>query len=470
MRTSIVWLHNDLRTRDNPALHHAASEGHVLPLFAWAPSEEKDWQPGGAHKWWLHHSLSELAKSLTDAGSPLVLQKGPSLDAILKTAKQSKASHVYWNERYEPLLRRRDLKIQASLRDTGLEVKTFQGALLHDPDEIRTNKGDPYRVFTPFWKKFKDLVAVPQPLPAPQLTPPSNSIESLAVEDLELLPTIDWAGGLRETWTPGEKGAHDRINAFIDEGILTYHDRRDRPDLDGTSTVSPHLRYGEISPRQIWNAVTDQHPRARGAMAYLREIGWREFSYHLLYHFPHTTTKPLNERFKSFPWSGDKVALKRWQKGLTGYPIVDAGMRQLWHTGWMHNRVRMIVASFLTKDLLIRWQEGAAWFWDTLVDGDLANNTQGWQWSAGCGADAQPFFRIFNPVSQGRKFDPEGAYVRKWIPEIAELPAKLIHAPWEASPAALKDAGVVLGDTYPEPIVDHSDARKSALAAFEKLR
>ncbi len=469
MALTIVWLHNDYRLRDNPALFHAAKSGPVIPLVVWAPDEDKAWAPGGAHRWWIHHSLNSLAVDLESNGSTLVVRRGPSLDVIRSVAKETGAEKVYWNQRYEPALRTRDLKIEAALRDAGLAVKTFQSALLHDPDEVRTNAGNPYRVFTPFFKKFKSVVDVASPIGQPSFDSSPDFPDSLSIDDLGLLPKIDWAEGIREQWSPGERAAHKRLEWFVDGAITAYDEHRNRPDMDGTSMLSPYLRYGELSARQIWTAVLNQHPDNDGAWSYLSEIGWREFSYHLLYHYPHTTEKPLNDRFASFAWSANEDHLKRWQRGTTGYPIVDAGMRQLWHIGWMHNRVRMIVASFLTKDLLIHWREGARWFWDTLVDGDLANNTQGWQWSAGSGADAQPFFRIFNPVSQGERFDSDGKYVRKWVPELSNLPDKYVHKPWEAPEDVLEDAGIRLGEDYPERIVEHSDARKRAMKVYENL-
>ncbi|NNE34171.1 MAG: deoxyribodipyrimidine photo-lyase [Rhodothermales bacterium] len=469
MPRTIVWLHNDFRVLDNPALYHASADGSVVPCVVWAPDEEGEWPPGGAHRWWLHHSLTSLREALEAAGSGLVVRAGDSLNVLQELAQETNATRVFWNQRYEPALRKRDLRIEAALRDSELEVKTFQAALLHDPDEIRTNAGDPYRVFTPFWKKFKSLKTVPEPLKRPTFRYDVEWPDSMSINELELLPTINWADGIEKQWNPGEKGAMQRLEWFIDEAASSYDSDRNRPDLDGTSMMSPYLRYGEISPRQIWNAISGKLPNDDGATSFLREVGWREFSYHLLYHYPHTTTKPLNERFSDFPWSDNEEHLRRWQQGKTGYPIVDAGMRQLWHIGWMHNRVRMIVASFLTKDLLIPWQEGAKWFWDTLVDGDLANNTQGWQWTAGSGADAQPFFRVFNPMSQSKKFDPEGAYLRQWIPELGDLPNKYIHSPWDAPDEVLSDAGVQLGRDYPRPVVDHADARKAALAAYESL-
>jgi deoxyribodipyrimidine photo-lyase len=444
----------------------------VIPVFIWAPDEEKPWSLGGAHRWWLHHSLYSLASDLEAAGSGLIIRTGPSSETLQTLIEETGAERVAWSDRYEPALRSRDQNIAEQLRKRGIEVVQFQSAILHDPDSVRTGNDTPYRVFTRLWKKFLKVVNVPRSLPTPHFEQTSSlpPVESLTVDDLELLPKIDWAGGLREAWRPGESGAHEALETFIDECVRTYETHRNFPSREGTSRLSPHLRFGEISPRQVWNRVLSRTTGGDGPDAFRREIGWREFSYHLLYHYPETTLKPLDPRFSTFPWEDDESHLLRWQKGQTGYPIVDAGMRQLWHTGWMHNRVRMIVASFLTKDLLLHWIEGARWFWDTLVDADLANNTQGWQWAAGSGADAQPFFRIFNPVSQGERFDPDGAYVRRWIPELRKLPDKYLHRPWEAPEDALAHAGIELGSDYPSPIVDHSEARKKALDAFEKVK
>ena len=474
----LVWLCHDLRLADNPALYRAAEGAEsVIPVFIWAPDEAGDWPPGGAHRWWLHHELEALGTSLQEAGSRLILRTGSSLDALRALADATGAEAVYWNTRYEPVLRARDEEVTEALQADGIDVRTFASRILHDPDAICTSSGGPYHVFTPFWKKLQGELKVADPLPVPDLKAPALWPESTDLEALELTPEaqdgVDWAEGLRTTWTPGEDAAHDRLQAFINDILIDYPDHRNRPDLDGTSMLSPYLHHGTLSARQVWQAVNGwvQNGAMREAAdVYLSEIAWREFSYHLLYHYPTTPTKPLREKFEAFAWEKDAGSLERWQRGRTGYPIVDAGMRQLWHTGWMHNRVRMIVASFLTKDLLIPWQEGARWFWDTLVDGDLANNTMGWQWSAGSGADAQPFFRVFNPVSQGERYDPEGAYVRRWIPELDGVPAAYIHRPWEAPGEVLKEAGVTLGEDYPEPIVDHGQARDRALAAYQDVK
>ncbi len=449
--TTIVWLRHDLRLDDNPALAAAAARGAVVPAFIWAPEEEAPWEPGAASRWWLHQSLEQLSAAFAKAGTPLVIRRGPSLDALRKLAQETNATHVAWNRRYEPAVIKRDTGIKQALAADGLDVESFNGALLFEPMHVATKEGKPYQVFSPFWRALLSREEPAEPVAAPRkLTAPEKSLKSLAIDALDLLPTIDWAGTMRKTWTPGEAGGAKRLGRFVERGLADYDDERNRPDHDGTSALSPHLHFGEISPRRVWHAVRAaiggkpaKAITTGGAEAYLRELGWREFANHLLYHFPHTANAPLRADYARFPWAKDPVGLRAWQRGRTGFPIVDAGMRQLWATGWMHNRVRMIVASFLVKDLRISWLEGANWFWDTLVDADLAANTLGWQWAAGCGADAAPYFRIFNPTSQAEKFDPDGAYVKEWV-------------------------GVDAAD-YPEPIVDHAEARKLALEALKAM-
>jgi deoxyribodipyrimidine photo-lyase len=466
---SLVWFRHDLRLADNPALRAALRRGGpVLPVFIWSPEEEGTWPPGAASRWWLHQSLRELDASLRQHGSRLVIGRGPALESIRRLVGQTGATAVFWNRRYEPAVVERDRNVKAGLRQDGLTVESYNGSLLFEPWDVRTQQDKPYQVFTAFWKAClaREEPARPEPAPA-RLPAPRRWPDTLAVQELGLEPTIDWAAGLRESWTPGETGAAEQLERFLESALSDYATARDQPGRSGTSRLSPHLHFGEISPRQIWFALRDRRDgRAEAGICYLRELGWRDFAHHLLYHFPQTPGEPLRQEFSAFPWQSDRAALRLWQRGRTGYPIVDAGMRELWHTGWMHNRVRMIVASFLVKDLLIPWQDGAAWFWDTLVDADLANNTLGWQWSAGCGADAAPFFRIFNPVTQGEKFDPDGAYVRRWLPELQALPDTWIHQPWNA-PA---EVGVRLGETYPRPIIDHAEARVRALEALRKLK
>ena len=480
MPGTVVWFGHDLRLSDHAALVHAAErEGPVVPLFTWAPDEHGGWPPGGAHRWWLRESLERLDAHLREKGSRLVVRQGASLDAIRDVIASTGADRVVWLTRYEPALRQRDIDIREALAEDGVMCRQFAGRLLHEPEEIRTGSGGPYHVYGPFWRKFKSEVTVPSPLDVPRLGtsrapetwPTSDDLDALNLTP-EQQDGVDWAGAMREFWQPGERGAHDRLARFLDVAS-TYDDDRNRPDLRHTSELSPHLHWGEISPRQVWTQV--QEWVSNGAMreaadVYLSEIAWREFSCHILHAYPDSPTEPLKDKFAGFRWRATPSYLEAWQRGRTGYPIVDAGMRQLWALGWMHNRVRMIVGSFLTKDLFVPWQEGARWFWDTLCGGDLANNSMGWQWVAGSGADAQPFFRIFNPVSQGERHDPNGDYVREWVPELADLPKKWIHKPWEAPAEVLKAAGVTLGETYPRPIVDHAEQRDEAMERYNEIR
>ncbi|MFM7108900.1 MAG: cryptochrome/photolyase family protein [Planctomycetaceae bacterium] len=470
---TIVWFRHDLRLDDNPALVAAAARGRVVPVFIWAPDEEKPWEPGAASRWWLHASLERLAVTLDKAGAPLVIRSGPSLESLRAVARECSATHVAWNRRYEPAVVNRDTAIKKALAGDGLEAESFNGSLLFEPMHVATKEGKPYQVFTPFWRALLARDEPAEPADAPRkLRGVARPPRGVTLDSLGLLPAIDWAATMRATWMPGEAGARKRLDAFLDRRLAAYGTERDRPDHEGTSALSPHLHFGEISPRRVWHAVraaAGGRPAAKvtgSPEVYLRELGWREFASHLLFHFPHTTDAPLRADYAKFPWARDPVGLRAWQRGRTGFPVVDAGMRQIWKTGWMHNRVRMVVASFLVKDLRVSWLEGARWFWDTLVDADLAANTLGWQWAAGCGADAAPYFRIFNPTSQGGKFDPAGDYVRTWVPELAKVPAADVHEPAEADEAVLARAGVTLGRDYPEPIVDHAEARKRALEAL----
>ncbi len=470
----IVWFRQDLRLGDNPALAAACASGRpVVPLYVLDDDTPGVWRLGGAAHWWLHMSLAALGADLAHRGALLVLRRGRAEEVIPALARELGASGLLWNRCYEPAAVARDTRLKATLTASGLTVESFNSALLHEPWTLRTGAGGAFKVFTPFWK-----AARAQPPAEPAGPPPGHIIAATAPGDLlsdwALLPTRpDWAGGLREAWTPGEAGARARLDAFLDENLVGYGARRDRADLSATSRLSPHLHWGEIGPRQVWRAVeafTAAHPEARAdADKFLSEVGWREFSHHLLFHSPELPERNWRPAFDDFPWVNDPTAINSWQRGRTGYPIVDAGMRELWATGFMHNRVRMIAASFLIKDLLVHWRHGEDWFWDTLVDADLANNAAGWQWVAGSGADAAPYFRVFNPVTQGERFDPDGAYVRRWVPELARLPAACIHAPWLAPPEVLAAAGVRLGLDYPAPIVDHAVARNRALAAYKTI-
>jgi deoxyribodipyrimidine photo-lyase len=478
MRSSLVWFRRDLRLNDNPALQAACARGaDVIPVFVWAPEEEGAWAPGAASRWWLARSLAALDQSLRERGSRLILASGPTVEKILALVERARVQTVFWNRVHEPMALARDARVVQQLRARAIEVVETNGSLLLDPVEMRTGTGGPYRVFTPFARAALRQVRVTPPTAAPERLPaPTRWPRGVTLGALGLGAEPGWSTKLRAAWQPGEAGAGRRLDRFVRDALETYALGRDHPALPGTSGLSPHLHFGEIGPGQVWRAVTRASERATAAgaissaEAYQRQILWREFAHSLLLHNPHTPARPLRAAFERFHWRRDGRALRAWQRGHTGFPIVDAGMRELWQTGWMHNRVRMVVASFLVKDLLIDWRQGARWFWDTLVDADLANNTFGWQWAAGCGADAAPFFRIFNPVLQGQRFDPQGAYVRRFVPELAQLPARWIHRPWSAPADVLARAGVRLGPSYPRPIVSHPAARQRALAALAGLR
>jgi deoxyribodipyrimidine photo-lyase len=475
VRTALVWFRSDLRVADNPAMSAALEQSaRVVPVYIHAPEEHGDWKPGAASRWWLHHSLAALDDTLRRLGGALVIRRGSAARALKALARETGAEAVFCNRVYEPALLARDRAVKDALEADGIEVREFSGNLLVEPWTARTRTGGPFRVFTPFWNAVRERCMTTMPLPAPDRVrvpeplPPSEPLEALG-----LLPSVDWYGGLASAWRPGEAGAAARLQALCDETVDGYAAVRDRPDRSGTSRLSPHLHFGEISPRQVVRATEaaaqagGRPGAADGVNAYVRQLAWREFAHHVLHHFPHSADAPLDGRFADFPWRRSHgELLEAWQRGRTGIPLVDAGMRELWHTGWMHNRARMVVASFLTKNCRIAWQEGARWFWDTLVDADLANNSLGWQWVAGCGADAAPYFRVFNPVLQGEKFDPDGTYVRRWVPELAGLPARWVHRPWAAPAAVHREAGLTLGVDYPPPVVDLKRSREEALAAF----
>ncbi|GLQ98862.1 cryptochrome/photolyase family protein [Dyella mobilis] len=470
MSTAIVWFRRDLRIADNAALYQAcADHAGVVPLYIHAPQEEGSWQPGAASRWWLHHSLQALDTDLRHRGGALHLRRGASLSTLLEVAARTGADTVYWNRSYEPASIARDTQIKAALREHGIAVRSFSGASWQEPWQLTTLEGQPYRVFTPYWRKLRTLIDASEPLPAPARPPAMVLDGGESLGALDLLPSIPWDGGMREHWTPGEQGARDALELFADDAIGDYATARDVPARHGTSRLSAHLHFGEITPKQIHHGLLTMLRQRRADRSvdiepYLRELGWREFAQHWLYHFPQVTNEHFNPRFNGFAWAAeDPEALRRWQRGRTGIPLVDAGMRELWHTGWMHNRVRMVVASFLTKNLRQHWLHGARWFWDTLVDADLANNTMGWQWVAGCGVDAAPYFRVFNPVSQAQKFDPKGVYLRRWLPELRDAPESTLHEPW-------KDRGLLQQTGYPAPMIDLGLSRQAALAAYQASR
>jgi deoxyribodipyrimidine photo-lyase len=474
----LLWFRQDLRLSDNPALRAAAKGGPIIPVYILDDHTPGDWAMGGASRWWLHHSLAALDKALRENGSRLILRQGKAADQIDRLIEETGASGVFWNRSYEPFAVERDRQIKTALKSRGLTASSHNAALLFEPHEIVNKSGQPFKVFSPFWRACRTMGDPPTPVQAPKTLPgPVSWPNSEKLSDWNLLPSKpDWAGGLRKTWTPGEAGAQSRLADFIDGAMLDYSGGRDIPGLHSTSRLSPHLHFGEIGPRQVFQSVRFAlHDRRSGALAksgenFLSELGWREFSHSLLFHNPTMPDRNLRAEFDRFPWLRSAANLKAWQHGLTGYPIVDAGMRELWQTGWMHNRVRMVVASFLIKHLLLDWRHGEKWFWDTLVDADLANNAASWQWVAGSGADAAPFYRIFNPILQGDKFDSNGAYVRRFVPELAKLPDAVIHHPWDASPLELADAGITLGKTYPRPVIEHDHARQRALRALASLK
>jgi deoxyribodipyrimidine photo-lyase len=458
--TAILWYRgHDLRRADNEALVAAARHDAVVPCYLHVPDDEGDWPLGGASAWWLHRSLRALDEAWRAAGSRLLLRRGPStVRALLHLAEECGATAVYAHRRSEPAAAAVEVEVARALGERGIKLHLTETHTLAPLGAVRTGEGGPYKVFTPFWRALQGRGEPADPVAPVDCTPPPTWPASVTLDALALEPSIDWHAGLRASWTPGEAGATARLRRFCHEAE-NYDEQRNRPDVDGTSSLSPHLRFGEISPRQAWHAA--RAAAGDRAEPWLRQLAWRDFGHHLLHHLPHTVDEPLRPEFAHFPWTEDAAALRRWQTGRTGFPFVDAGMRQLWRTGWMHNRVRMVVASFLVKDLMLPWQAGARWFWDTLVDADLANNTLGWQWTAGCGADAAPYFRVFNPITQGEKFDPEASYVRRWVGELADLAPRDAHRPWELPLAT---------SSYPAPMIDHGLARKRALAAYDELR
>ncbi len=473
METAIVWLRRDLRLADNPALQAALeASASVIPVYVHAPEEEAPWQPGAASRAWLHRSLQALAAELSARGSRLLLRSGSSRDCLLRLVAESGAVALYCNRLYEPAARARDERVFAALREAGVLGRSFDGNLLLPPGRVRNASGDAYRVFGPYWRAAEKLLGTGPGEAAPERMPPvPEAIASERLQDFGLQPALGWDGKFWSSgWQPGEAGARELLQAFVEGAAHGYARQRELPDRVGSSRLSPHLHFGEVSPRHALAAVqAATHPRvpAEDQTRFATELGWREFAVQALLDHPTAPERDLDPGFGGFAWAlPEPEHLRAWQQGRTGVPLVDAGMRELWHTGWMHNRVRMVVASFLCKNLRYHWRYGAAWFWQTLLDADLANNTQGWQWTAGTGVDAAPYFRVFNPVRQGERFDPRGDYVRRWVPELAALPAKLIHAPWEHLEASRRLAP----DYPPAPIVDHGKSRQEAINAYRNRR
>lgn len=470
---TLVWLRDDLRIGDNPALHAAIERGGPVAVCYVLDDESAGVRPlGGAARWWLHGSLEALARDLESVGATLILRRGPAETVVQQLAAELGAGAVHWNRRYGRAERTVDAAIKEALRDSGIEAESHQGTLLFEPWTIETGSGGPYSVYTPFARACRNQRAPRAPLPRPvAIDGFAAGVASDSLDDWELLPTSpDWAGGLRERWVPGEEAAADRLHAFLDEQLDEYDDERDRPARDATSNLSAHLRWGEISPFQVWHAVEEARANGehtgRGSERFLSEVLWREFCYHLLFHWPDLATANFDTRFDSFPWGHPGAEkIEAWHRGRTGYPLVDAGMRELWRTGYMHNRVRMVTASFLIKNLLVDWRVGEEWFWDTLVDADPANNAANWQWVAGSGADASPFFRVFNPVTQSRKFDPDGDYIRKNVPELADVEGSAVHEPWTLADTLVPEAAA-----YPAPILDLKESRVHALEAFAVIK
>lgn len=463
--TVIHWFRQDLRLSDNPALHSAAQQGEVLPIYILDDENADEHRMGGASRWWLHHSLTSLNDSLE---GNLQIYQGKADEILPKLVKEYKIEAVYWNRCYEPWRIARDKRIKDALE---VKVHSFNGSLLWEPWDVLKADGTPYRVFTPYYRNGCLQAEAPrEPLKAPDgLKFAQDKNNKTTLDSLSLLPKIDWHDQLVPHWEISENAAQDRLYSFLEEGIENYKEGRNFPAKHHVSRLSPYLHFGEISPNQVWHVANARHD-GPNVKHFCSELGWREFSYSLLYHFPELARKNLQSKFDAFPWREDKQALERWQRGQTGYPIVDAGMRELWQTGYMHNRVRMIVGSFLVKNLLLHWHHGEAWFWDCLVDADLANNSASWQWIAGCGADAAPYFRIFNPITQGQKFDPDGEYTRHYVPELKALPQKYLFSPWEAPQQVLKEAGITLGEDYPTPIVEVKPSRERALEAFQSIK
>lgn len=464
----IFWFRNDLRLSDNPGFLKAITEGKVMPIFILDEESPDALKIGSASRWWLHHSLKNLNSSLEEK---LNFYQGHCLDVFKKLLKQYEIKAVYWSRSYEPLASKQEETIAQLLEEQKIPFQNFNASLLWEPSAILTKEEKPYQVFTPFYRAAllqSDNIRKPLPKPSSMCLQNDGS-NTQTLDSLKLLSKTPWYEKLNTHWNIDEKGAQQSLDSFLKKFLLGYQKNRDFPSLLGTSQLSPHLHFGAISPHQIWHATREILNLKKEADAFLRQLVWREFSSYQLFHFPDIPWKNFQSKFDRFPWQHNKKFLEAWQQGKTGYPMVDAGMRELWQTGTIHNRSRMMVASFLTKNLLIDWREGAAWFWDCLVDADLASNSLNWQWVAGCGVDAAPYFRIFNPILQAQKFDPEGSYIRRFLPELTHLPNKFLFTPWEAPETILNNAGIILGKTYPFPIVDLKVSRDKALQMYHAL-
>ena len=466
---AIHWFNQDLRLLDNPALSEASHGKEVLSVYILDDVMELNDSMGQASMVWLHHSLVSLNNSLEDK---LSFFRGDPLDILSYLCAKYQINEIFWNQIYEPRIMERDAYIKEQMKLKRVSSHTYNASLLWHPDNIKKEDGTPYKMFTPFYRKGCLLNATDprKPLPVQENIRFLDKDEnSLRIDDLELLPNVRWDKKISQYWNIGEEGAHSQLSKFLEIGIKDYKEGRNYPAKPYVSKLSPHIHFGEISPNQVWYMLKQEESN-KNIDHFMTELGWREFSYNQLYFNPDLRTKNLQTKFDIFPWKSDKDSLFAWQKGLTGVPIVDAGMRQLWQTGYIHNRVRMIAASFLVKNLLLHWHYGEQWFWDCLVDADLASNSASWQWVAGSGADAAPYFRIFNPVTQGQKFDSEGKYIRQYVPELERVPNKYLFNPWEAPENILQDSDVVLGKNYPNPIVDIKESRKEALNAFESIK
>jgi len=471
----LAWFRQDLRIADNPMLAEAGQSGcSILPVYIHDPKAAGQWAPGGASKWWLHHALQSLQKELQKTGLPFIIRSGDSLAQLEEIiADLDDNGHaveaVLAGRRYEPAAVEQDTAISDALAKNDIRFDSFNSSLLIEPERVQNQSGQPFQVYTPFWKHLRTLdLQPPVKVESSRLTAPNHVPPGVEIDELSLLPDIGWDKAFPQVWNPTLAGASESLTTFVEDAVGRYRDQRDLPGVEGTSRLSPYLHFGQLSPRQVWALVHAEGKQdGAGGQTFLKEVVWREFAFHLLHHYPDSPEVALKEAYRDFPWQPDESLLKAWQQGKTGYPLVDAGMRQLWKTGWMHNRVRMVAGSFLVKHLLQPWQDGAAWFWDTLVDADLASNTMGWQWVAGSGADAAPYFRIFNPILQSQKFDTKGKYIRRFVPELVDLPDEFIHQPWEAPDEVLQQANVRLGDNYPEPLIEHSRGRERALEALQ---